>query len=206
MLTRCHCCHCEGMILRVTSSHCAEGKDHFLAKWFYRCSRIGDSSHPAHPPPRISRRYQGAVCACKADSRQLPARSPSAYPHSRPPFRTSASSRGKGCFPLGNKTHLSTPKRHGGLGGCHQLRARRQTRFPLFLDAYLQSYFIRQTPSESKIATALCFFPRLGEGKWSAVSWELRGNRVFVSCRLGLSPERQTGGKLSLGYPFEAVL
>lgn len=128
----------------------------------------------------------------------VPHRSPSAYPHSHPSSHTSANGGGKGRSPppLRSKTHLSTPKRYSGSGGCRPLHAHRQTCFPLFLDARYQSYFMRQTPFESKITIALCCFPRLGEGKWSAVRWELQGNQVFVSCRLGLSPGRQIGGEV----------
>lgn len=140
--------HCREKILSVTSCHCAEGKDHFFAKWFLQMLTMRSGPLPAASPPsseehRVSR---ASVQHAKPEARQqaAPCRGPAAAALPACPARPCKQCGEKGTFFLRETKPSFLPrKRQDGFGGCPQVHTRRQARSPSFWVITYKAIFIR---------------------------------------------------------------
>lgn len=130
MLTLCHHRHCQEKIPWVTSSHCVEGKDHFLAKWFFAGAHNAGFSgtHPALPGIISTVPIYGAQHAKQIEDNSLPRLQPG-----KTLFLSCQRKqcREEGAFFLRETKATFLPKK--GMVGSEavpQLHACRQTSFP----------------------------------------------------------------------------
>ena len=108
MLTLCHCRHCQEKIPRVTSCHCVEGKDHFLAKWFLQMLTMLDT---LCAPPALLGIISTVSIHSAQHAKQIEGNSPpSLHPEKLSPFHAKANSGEKrGHFSLGKQNPSSYP-------------------------------------------------------------------------------------------------